>query len=80
MSWRSDHPGPPLADPTGRPGDPPWYTRRLEVGLYIVAGAVYVLLGMFHKWLLNWVVGPIWLVAWVWIVPVVADRFIRGRR
>ena len=80
MSWRSTHPGPPLDEPTGRAGDPSWYTRRLEVGLYVVAGVVYVIVGMFNKWLLNWVIGPIWLVAWVWAVPPILDRVRRGRR
>lgn len=64
----------PLGAPTGRPGDPAWYTRRFELGLYLVAGIVYVGFGMFNKWLLNWVVGPVWLVAWVWLVPAVIDR------
>lgn len=69
----------PLAAPTGRPGDPAWYTRRLEIALYVVSGVTYVALGMFHKFLLNWIIGPIWLVAWVWAVPEVVDR-VRRRR
>ena len=77
MSWRTDHPGPPLSEPTQRRGDPAWYTRRFEVGLYVVAGITYVILGMFNKWLLNWVIGPIWLVLWVWLVPPLIDRLRR---
>jgi hypothetical protein len=65
--------------PTGRPADPVWYTRRVELGLYVAAGVTYVVLGMFHKFLLNWVIGPVWLVAWVWGVPVLVER-IRARR
>ena len=72
-------PATPLAAPTGRPGDPVWYTRRLEIALYVVSGVTYVALGMFHKFLLNWVIGPIWLVAWVWAVPEVVDRARRRR-
>jgi len=65
---------PALSEPTGRPGDPGWYTRRVELAIYVVAGVTYVVLGVFHKWLLNWVIGPIWLVAWVWLTPLVVER------
>jgi hypothetical protein len=61
--------------PTGRPGDPAWYTRRIELALYLLAGTTYVVLGVFHKFLLNWVIGPVWLVAWVWAVPAIIERF-----
>jgi hypothetical protein len=56
-----------------RPDDPPWLTHRLELTLYILAGATYVGFGMFHKFLLNWIIGPIWLVAWVWLVPLLIE-------
>ena len=83
MSQPADSPAddtvPPWSAPTGRPGDPIWYTRRVEMGLYVLAGASYVVLGMFHKWLLNWVIGPVWLVVWIWTVPLLVDR-VRGRR
>jgi hypothetical protein len=65
---------PPLSAPTGRPGDPSWYTRRFELGVYLVAGTTYVVLGVFHKFLLNWIIGPIWLVAWIWAAPAIVDR------
>lgn len=67
----------PLSEPTGRPGDPQWYTRRFELVLYGLAGLSYIAFGVFNKWLLNWVVGPLWLVAWVWAVPAMIDR-LRG--
>lgn len=70
---------PSLSAATGRPDDPAWYTRRFELALYLLAGTSYVVLGMFHKFLLNWVIGPIWLVAWLWAVPAVIDR-VRGAR
>ncbi len=63
----------PLSAPTGRADDPPWLTRRLELALYLFAGATYVGLGMFHKFLLNWIIGPVWLVAVVWFVPSLVD-------
>jgi hypothetical protein len=56
-----------------RPADPAWYTRRAEVALYILAGVTYVGLGMFHKFLLNWIIGPLWLVAVVWLVPMAVE-------
>ena len=70
---------PPLSAPTGRPGDPVWYTRSFELTLYVLAGASYVVLGVFHKFLLNWIIGPLWLVGWIWAAPVVIDR-LRARR
>ncbi len=77
MTPSADRAGPPLSDPTGRPDDPAWYTRRFELLLYVLAGTSYVALGVFHKFLLNWIIGPIWLVAWIWAVPVLVDR-VRG--
>lgn len=70
---------PSLSAPTGRPDDPAWYTRRFELTLYVIAGTSYVVLGMFHKFLLNWIIGPIWLVAWLWAVPALVDRVRRAR-
>jgi hypothetical protein len=33
-----------------------------------------VSLGIYHKWLLNWIVGPLWLVATIAIGPAILDR------
>ena len=41
---------------------------------YLVAGVSYVGLGIYHKWLLNWFVGPAWLVAVVVIGPWLTDQ------
>lgn len=79
MATSPDPSGPPPSVPTGRRDDPAWYTRRVELTLYVLAGVSYVVLGVFNKWLLNWIIGPIWLVAWVWCAPVLIDRF-RARR
>ena len=38
---------------------------------YLLAGVTYVGLGIYHKFLLNWIVGPLWLVAVVVIGPAV---------
>ena len=55
------------------PVDPPWYSRRVEAALYLAAAVSYVGLGMFHKFLLNWIIGPVWLVAVVWFVPSLVE-------
>jgi energy-converting hydrogenase Eha subunit G len=53
-------------------------SRRLsarEAALwYGLGGASSVALAIFHKWLLNWFVGPVWLVAFVWAGPALLDR------
>jgi hypothetical protein len=51
--------------------------RRLSRGenwwWYAVAGISYVSLGVWHKWLLNWFVGPVWLVCVLWFGPLLVD-------
>ena len=53
-------------------------SRRLTGGeewfWYLAAALSYILLGIWHKWLLNWFVGPAWLVAFVVIGPGLTDR------
>ena len=51
--------------------------RREEVIWYVIAAVSYVSLGVYHKWLLNWVMGPAWLVAMVTIGPAIIDRIRR---
>ena len=46
---------------------------------YLAAGISYILLGIWHKWLLNWFVGPVWLVVFIVVGPWVTDR-VRARR
>jgi hypothetical protein len=41
---------------------------------YLVAGISYITLGIWHKWLLNWFIGPVWLIAIVVIGPWLTDR------
>jgi hypothetical protein len=57
--------------------------RRLGPGetafWYGLAGISYIALSIFHKWLLNWMIGPLWLVAFVWLGPELVDR-VRRRR
>lgn len=47
---------------------------REEWFWYLAAAVSYIVLGIWHKWLLNWFVGPVWLVAFVVIGPWVTDR------
>jgi hypothetical protein len=53
-------------------------TGKEEWFWYVAAAVSYIAVSMFHKGLLNWIVGPIWLVVIVVIGPAVADR-LRGR-
>jgi hypothetical protein len=49
-------------------------TGAAEWFWYIVAAVSYISLGMWHKWLLDWIIGPMWLVTVVCIGPAVVDR------
>ena len=46
---------------------------------YTVAASTYLPAALLEKGLLNWIVGPGWLVAVVVAGPALADR-LRGRR
>lgn len=58
--------------------------RRLSLGetwfWYVVAAASYVGASLFHKFLLNWIIGPLWLVLVVWLGPTLTGRFRRRSR
>lgn len=41
---------------------------------YLAAAISYIVLGIWHKWLLNWFVGPAWLVAFIVVGPWLTDR------
>lgn len=70
-----------------RPGEPDLDfrgSRRLrgaeEWVWYLIAAVSYIVLGIWHKWLLNWFVGPLWLVAIIVVGPWLTDRLgITGR-
>lgn len=47
---------------------------------YLAAAISYILLGIWHKFLLNWFVGPLWLVAVVVIGPALWDRLTKADR
>jgi len=52
---------------------------REELVVYALAGVSYIVAGLAWKGLLNWIVGPLWIVVWVWFVPPLLDR-LRARR
>ena len=56
-------------------------TGAAEWFWYVAAAVGYVNFGIWHKWLLNWVVGPVWLVTVVCLGPAVVDtiRRVAGR-
>jgi hypothetical protein len=54
-------PAPPPA-----PGTP---SKYVDFFLYASAAITYVTLSIYNKWLLDWIVGPLWLFAWVWGLP-----------
>lgn len=41
---------------------------------YVAAAVTYIGLGIWHKWLLNWFIGPAWLIAFIVVGPWVTDR------
>jgi hypothetical protein len=48
---------------------------------YGAAGVTYVGASIVEKGLLNWFVGPLWLVAFIWLGPMVTRRARKiGRR
>jgi len=50
---------------------------------YIAAAIGYIGFGIWHKWLLNWFIGPVWLVTVVSVGPVMVDLVLglfAGRR
>lgn len=58
------------------PIDPPEGARLSpvsELAWYVVAGVTYIAAGSVHKVLLTWLVGPAWVVAWLWFGPAVVD-------
>jgi energy-converting hydrogenase Eha subunit G len=52
-------------------------SRSESVCWYLLAAVSYIGVGMFHKWLLTWFLGPAWLVAVIVAGPVLLDRFRR---
>jgi len=52
-------------------------TERIDVFLYAAAAVTYIGFGLYNKWLLDWIIGPLWLLAWMQVVPALGRRFRR---
>jgi hypothetical protein len=56
----------------------PFWARHIEGIVYVLAGATYIPIAIEQKFLLDWIVGPAWLLVFVWVLlpPLqrVADR------
>jgi hypothetical protein len=44
-------------------------SKYVDAFLYATAAITYIALSISQKWLLNWVLGPLWLLLWVWGLP-----------
>ena len=54
-------------------------TETIGAGWYAVALVVYVAAGYYLKsWLLNWIVGPLFLVVVLYVVPTAVRRLRRA--
>jgi hypothetical protein len=48
---------------------------RYECSIWVIAAAIsYIFVGLNAKILLNWVVGPLWPVVFVWLGPPAVRR------
>jgi hypothetical protein len=61
--------------PLPAPGTP---SKYVDFFLYASASVTYITLSIYNKWLLDWIVGPFWLVAWVWGLPALV-KLVRRR-
>jgi hypothetical protein len=44
-------------------------SKRVDALLYVSAAVSYVAVAVNNLWLLNWIIGPLWCVGWVWGIP-----------
>jgi hypothetical protein len=49
--------------------DVPPPSKTVDVILYLSAAVTYIVLSLQQKFFLNWIVGPFWLLLWVWGIP-----------
>jgi hypothetical protein len=55
--------------PESGPGADGRLTGAAEWFWYVIAAVTYIGFGIWHKWLLSWIVGPAWLVVTVTVGP-----------
>lgn len=67
-------PEPDHADPTRDFRGSRRLSRRESAFWYLLAAVSYIVVSLLQKGLLNWVVGPLWLVAVVVLGPALVDR------
>lgn len=49
---------------------------RSELVYYGIAALVYIILGvLFQNAVLNFAVGPLFIVLWIWCVPVLVEKW-----
>jgi hypothetical protein len=53
-------------------------SKTVDVILYVTAAVTYIALSLTNKFFLNWIVGPLWLLLWVWGLPALV-RLFRGQ-
>jgi len=50
--------------------------RRDELLHYGIAAVIYITLGvLFQGIILNWIVGPLFIVGWMWLVPPLVEKW-----
>lgn len=54
-------------------------SARETVFWYTFAAVSYIVIGMYHKWLLTWFLGPAWLVVTVVAGPALVDMVRKHR-
>ncbi len=67
---------------SGKPSKKPFRKlfNRDELWHYGIAAVVYIILGLlFQNAVLNFVVGPLFIVMWMWLVPPLVAKW-RARR
>jgi hypothetical protein len=73
-----------MSEPSPAPPAEGAPSKYVDFLLYASAAVTYISLSIYNKWLLDWIVGPFWLVAWVWglpaLVKLVRRQPIRPRR
>lgn len=72
MSEDDRRPGAEPGPRGGRGRD--FYLRHEYAVVYVVAGLSYILIGMNAKVILNWIVGPLWPVVFMWWGPPLVRR------
>ena len=50
------------------------YLRHEYLVVYVVSSVLYIAIAVNVKILLNWIIGPLWPIACMWVVPPVVRR------